>query len=118
MQPLMNFRRQYNVNVITRIVKANRKKIGNPKTETRNPQTETRTLQTASYMTISILQAVFVIVILAVMVLLLLGINHFFAGTFEASNSDAEELRDEIKESEEVITPQNVLSELVKVRQK
>lgn len=68
-------------------------------------------------MTITILKAVLVIVILAVMILVLLSINHLFSGNFDARESDAERLREDVTESDDVITGQNVFHELVNVRE-
>ena len=59
-------------------------------------------------MTISILKAVLIIVILGVMVLILLGINHLFSGSFDTREQDAEELRNDVRESPEVISRQSV----------
>lgn len=66
-------------------------------------------------MTITILKAVLVIVILGVMVLMLLGINHIFSGSFDAKSEDADELRRDLEDNVDVISQQNLLSELVKV---
>lgn len=68
-------------------------------------------------MAISILQAVLVIVTLGVMILVLLGIHHFFSGSFESEDTDIEELRQDVDESEEVISDRNVFSDLVEVRE-
>lgn len=66
-------------------------------------------------MAISILQAVLVIVTLGVMILVLLGIHHFFSGSFESEDTDIEELRQDVDESDEVISDRNVFSDLVEV---
>ena len=68
-------------------------------------------------MAISILQAVLVIVTLGVMILVLLGIHHFFSGSFESEDTDIEELRQDVDESDEVISDRNVFSDLVEVRE-
>ena len=68
-------------------------------------------------MTITILKAVSVIVILAVMILVLLSINHLFSGNFDAAEEDAEHLREDIREDDKVITGHSVFHELVKVRE-
>lgn len=68
-------------------------------------------------MTISVLKAVFIIVILAAMVILLLGINHIFSGNFNARTEDADRLRRDLEEKEDVITEDNVFESLVRVRE-
>lgn len=65
-------------------------------------------------MTITILKAVLVIVILAVMVLVLLGINHFFSGNFDAGSEDADALRHDVEEKKDVLTPENVFHEFIR----
>lgn len=69
-------------------------------------------------MTITILKAVLVIVIMAVMVLILLAINHIFSGNFDSSQSAADRLREDLEESEEVISGESAFRDLVKVRQR
>lgn len=64
-------------------------------------------------MTISIIKAILIIVILAVMVMVLLGINHLFAGNFRADRDDAEQLREDVETKNDVITDNNVFHELV-----
>lgn len=64
-------------------------------------------------MAIPIIKAVLVIVILAVMVALLLGINHLFAGKFRIDSEDAARLREEMDSGEGVITEESVFSEIV-----
>lgn len=68
-------------------------------------------------MTIPILQAVLVIVTLGVMILVLLGIHHLFSDNFETSASEIEDLRQDVNESDEVITDRSVFSNLVEVRE-
>lgn len=65
-------------------------------------------------MIISILKFILVVVILAMMVLILLGINHLFAGNFTANRKDAEQLRREVENSEKVITRNNIFHTLVR----
>lgn len=65
-------------------------------------------------MTIPILKALLVIVILAVMVLILLGINHIFSGNFDVAREDEESLRRDLEEKEDVITEKSVFSELLR----
>lgn len=67
-------------------------------------------------MVISILQAVIVIVILAVMIVILIGINHMSNGDFTTEESDIEQLRKDVNENDDVITDQNMFTELVNVR--
>ncbi|MDE6392935.1 MAG: hypothetical protein K2L59_06690 [Muribaculaceae bacterium] len=67
-------------------------------------------------MTITILKAVIVIVIMAVMVLILLAINHIFSGNFDSSESSTEKLREDLEESEEIISGESAFRDLVKVR--
>lgn len=67
-------------------------------------------------MTITILKAVAVIVILALMILLLLSVNHFLRGDFDARQSDADRLREELDNKREVITDESIFNRLVKVR--
>jgi len=68
-------------------------------------------------MTITILKAVLVIVIMAVMALILLAINHIFSCNFDSSESTADRLREDLDESEEVISSESVFRDLVKVHQ-
>ena len=65
-------------------------------------------------MVISVFKAVLIIVILGVMVLILLGINHLFAGNFDADEDDAAELRKDLDERKDVISDQSVFHDLVK----
>ena len=65
-------------------------------------------------MTVSILKAVVIITILGVMVLLLLGISHLFSGQFNSTKEDADHLREEVKESSDVISDNSVFRDLVK----
>ena len=64
-------------------------------------------------MTISVIKAILIIFILAVMVVLLLGINHLFAGNFRADRDDADKLREDVETKDDVITDNNVFHELV-----
>lgn len=66
-------------------------------------------------MTISILKAVLVLVTLAVMILVLIGINHLFSGNFDLSQSDIDDMRHDLNDKEDVITENSVFNELVKV---
>lgn len=65
-------------------------------------------------MIISILKFILVVVILAMMVLILLGINHLFAGNFTANRKDTEQLRRDVENSENVITRNNIFHTLVR----
>lgn len=65
-------------------------------------------------MTLSILKIVLVLVLLAGMIILLVTVNHFFAGGFDSDNNDIDELRRNIKDKDEVISDQNVFRNLVK----
>lgn len=67
-------------------------------------------------MAIPVLKALLVIVILALMILVLLGINHIFSGNFTTDDSEVDDLRIDVMESDDVITDHNVFTELVKVR--
>ncbi|MBD5195004.1 MAG: hypothetical protein HDS12_04800 [Bacteroides sp.] len=67
-------------------------------------------------MAIPVLKALLVIVILALMILVLLGINHIFSGNFTTDDSDIDDLRNDIIESDDVISEQNAFTELVKVK--
>lgn len=69
-------------------------------------------------MTITILKAVLVIILLGVMILVLLAINHFFSGNFDARESDTDKLREDVRESEDVITGESAFRDLVKVRER
>lgn len=69
-------------------------------------------------MTITVIKAVLVIVIMAVMILLLLAINHIFSGNFNSSQSDTDRLREDVSESEEVITGESAFREFVRVRKR
>ena len=68
-------------------------------------------------MTITILKAVLVIVIMAVMGLLLLSIHQNFFGNLLSSEATADRLREDLDESEEVISSESVFRDLVKVHQ-
>ncbi|MDE6006419.1 MAG: hypothetical protein K2G67_02565 [Muribaculaceae bacterium] len=67
-------------------------------------------------MAIPILKALLVVVILGVMILVLLGINHIFSGNFSVDSSDMDDLRQEVNESDEVISNNGAFTELVKVK--
>lgn len=67
-------------------------------------------------MAIPILKALLVIVILGVMILVLLGINHLFSGNFTVDEADVDDLRNDVMESDNVITDHNVFTELVKIK--
>ncbi len=66
-------------------------------------------------MTITVIKTLLIILILVVMVILLLSMDHLFNGKFHADKEDADELRHDIDNSSDVITNQNLLSELVEV---
>ncbi|WP_438590625.1 hypothetical protein [Duncaniella muris] len=67
-------------------------------------------------MIIPIIKALAVVLILAVMILILVSVNHYIGGSFNSQQSDVDELRDDLGTYKGVITDKNVLSELVKVR--
>lgn len=67
-------------------------------------------------MAIPILKALLVVVILGVMILLLLGINHIFSGSFSVDESEVDDLRQEIRETKDVISNHGAFTELVKVK--
>lgn len=64
-------------------------------------------------MVISILKVVLVIVTLAGMILLLIGMNHFFSGSFDITDSEIDDMRRDVDGSEDVITERSVFRELV-----
>lgn len=65
-------------------------------------------------MAISIIKAILIIVIMAMMALLLLGINHIFSGSFKADKDDADRLRSDVETKDDVITDDNIFHDLVK----
>ena len=67
-------------------------------------------------MTISILKAALVIAILAMMIVVLLSMNHFLTGDFDSRQSDLDDLRDDVEKSDKVITDNSSFKELVKIR--
>lgn len=67
-------------------------------------------------MVIPILKALLVIVILGVMILVLLGINHIFSGNFHVEESDIDDLRADLRETDDVISDHGAFTELVKVK--
>lgn len=69
-------------------------------------------------MTITLLKAISVIIILAIMVLLLISVNHFLSGNFSSSEEDMDRMRDDIKDSDRVISNENIFNELVRVKSK
>lgn len=66
-------------------------------------------------MVIPILKALLVVVIMGVMILVLLGINHIFSGNFNVNEAEVDNLREDLKKSEDVISDHGVFTELVKV---
>lgn len=64
-------------------------------------------------MVISILKVVLVIVTLAGMILLLIGMNHFFSGNFDITDSEIDDMRRDVEGSDDVITERSVFRELV-----
>ena len=67
-------------------------------------------------MVIPILKVLLVIVILSVMILVLLGINHFLSGNFSVNDSDVDKLRSDVRKRDEVISNNSIFTELVKVK--
>lgn len=67
-------------------------------------------------MAIPILKALLVVVILGVMILLLLGINHIFSGSFSIEDTEVDNLRQELEETNEVISNNGAFTELVEVK--
>ena len=67
-------------------------------------------------MTITILKALLVTVILAVMIIVLITINHFFAGGFNSDTNGIDELCQDVLENEDVITDNSAFREFVKVK--
>ncbi|MDE7181338.1 MAG: hypothetical protein K2N88_09105 [Muribaculaceae bacterium] len=67
-------------------------------------------------MAIPILKALLVVVILAVMILVLLGINHVFSGNFSVAEEEVDDLRSDLLESDNVISENGVFTELVEVK--
>ena len=72
-------------------------------------------LKTINIMTLSILQAVSVILVLAVMILVLLSIRFLLSGNYGSDAECAMRLRSEIKEKRDVITGSSIFRELVEV---
>lgn len=68
-------------------------------------------------MTITILKALSIIIVLAVMVLILLSVNHMLRGNFDSKPSDLARMREDVEDDDHVITDNSVFGELVKVRQ-
>lgn len=68
-------------------------------------------------MTITILKALSIIIVLAVMVLILLSVNHMLRGNFDSKPSDMARMREDLEDNDRVITDDSVFGELVKVRQ-
>ena len=68
-------------------------------------------------MTITILKAISIIIVLAVMVLILMSVNHLISGTFDSEPSDIKQMREDLEEDENVITDESVFKDLVKVRE-
>lgn len=66
-------------------------------------------------MTITLLKAVSVIIILAIMILILLSVNHLASKDFDASDADLDRMREDLEETDDVITDESVFRELVKV---
>lgn len=73
-------------------------------------------LYKSQIMAIPILKALLVVVILGVMILLLLSINHIFSGSFSMEDSEVDNLRQELEETDEVISNHGAFTELVKVK--
>lgn len=69
-------------------------------------------------MTITILKAVAVIIILAVMIVILLSVNHLLRGDFDSKQADVDRMREELNDSEDVISDHSVFKELVEVHHK
>ena len=69
-------------------------------------------------MIITLVKAVAVMIILAVMILILVSVNHFISGDFNSGMADIDELRDNLDNANDVITDKNVFGELVRVRSK
>lgn len=67
---------------------------------------------------VTLLKIVLVAVILAVMVLILLGIGHFFSGDFSATEDDTKSLRNDVDTRRDVITDESAFSSLVRQSKK
>lgn len=67
-------------------------------------------------MTITLLKAVSVIIILAIMILILLSVNHLVRGDFDSEETDLDKMREDLKENDRVITDESIFRDLVKVR--
>lgn len=67
-------------------------------------------------MTITILKALSIIIVLAVMVLILMSVNHLLSGSFDSKPDDIRQMREDLDEDEHVITGESVFNDLVKVR--
>lgn len=57
---------------------------------------------------IVIVKAMLVLIILVAMVMILLGINQLFSGNLQTEEEEIKQLRDDVNDNDEVITPQNV----------
>lgn len=69
-------------------------------------------------MTITILKAVSTIVLLAMMIVVLLSMNHFLRGGFDSRQDDVDKMRRDLDETDEVISDESVFRDLVKVRER
>lgn len=69
-------------------------------------------------MTITILKALSIIIVLAVMVLILLSVNHLLRGNFDSKPSDLAQMREDLEEDDHVITDESIFNELVKVKKR
>lgn len=64
-------------------------------------------------MVITILKVISVLVILAMMILLLVTMNHFLAGGFDCSNEEIDSLRNDVSETDDVISDESAFRHLV-----
>lgn len=59
------------------------------------------------------IQIILVGVILAAMIMLLLGLDHLFIGRFDADDISADELKEDVEKSKDVISDNNVFHAFV-----
>lgn len=61
----------------------------------------------------TILKLIFVILLLVAMVVILLGIGHLSNGRFETDHTDIDKLREEVDNSDQVISRRNMFYEFL-----
>lgn len=63
-----------------------------------------------------VIKIILVVVLLVAMVMVLLGIGHLFSGNFNTGQNEIDELRREVLERDEVISPKNSFHDFVGTR--